>query len=95
MLENVLGPLYYYAMVPFMMTYPEPTGPAYAMAVFGILTVALLYIWEENLLVNEEPIASALYATAPIVIQLSDLVGSLIRTSYCTHYDVVFLQSDS
>ena len=41
-----LGPLYYYAMVPFLaMTYPEPTGPAYAMAVFGILTVALLYIW--------------------------------------------------
>jgi 4-amino-4-deoxy-L-arabinose transferase-like glycosyltransferase len=36
-----LGPLYYYFMVPFLaVTYPDPSGPAYAIAILSILTVA-------------------------------------------------------
>lgn len=68
-----LGPLYYYAMIPFLaMTYPEPTGPAFAMAVFGILTVALLYVWGRKFIGDRAAlIATALYAVSPIVVRLS------------------------
>lgn len=68
-----LGPLYYYAMIPFLaMTYPEPTGPAYAMAVFGILTVALLYVWGRTLIGDRAAlIATLLYAVSPIIVRLS------------------------
>ncbi len=68
-----LGPLYYYAMVPFLaMTYPEPTGPAYAIAVFGILTVALLYIWGRKLIGERAAlIAATVFAVAPDVVKLS------------------------
>jgi len=68
-----LGPLYYYVMVPFLaMTYPEPTGPAYAIAVMGILTVVLVYVIGKRM-IGEGPalIASALYAISPQTIQLS------------------------
>jgi hypothetical protein len=67
-----LGPLYYYAMVPFLaMTYPEPTGPAYAMAFSGILTVALLYLWEKLVGDRVALAAATLFATTLIAIQLS------------------------
>jgi 4-amino-4-deoxy-L-arabinose transferase-like glycosyltransferase len=39
-----LGPFYYYFMVPFLaLTYPDPAGPAYAILVFSLLTVAGVY----------------------------------------------------
>jgi 4-amino-4-deoxy-L-arabinose transferase-like glycosyltransferase len=39
-----LGPLYYYFMVPWLMlSYPSPVGPAYAVAILGIITVFLIY----------------------------------------------------
>lgn len=39
-----LGPLYYYFMLPFLaLTYPSPTGPAFAIAGLGILTIYLVY----------------------------------------------------
>jgi 4-amino-4-deoxy-L-arabinose transferase-like glycosyltransferase len=39
-----LGPLYYYFMLPWLrLTYPSPVGPAYAVAILGIITVFLMY----------------------------------------------------
>lgn len=41
-----LGPLYYYFMVPFLvLSYPNPVGPAYAIASLGILAVWLTYFF--------------------------------------------------
>lgn len=68
-----LGPLYYYIMIPFLaMTYPEPTGPAYGIALMGILTVALIYIWGRKLVGETAAlIAMSVYAVSPVVVQLS------------------------
>lgn len=39
-----LGPLYYYWMLPFLMiSYPNPIGPVYAIAVLSILTILAMY----------------------------------------------------
>lgn len=39
-----LGPLYYYFMVPFLaLTYPDPVGPAFGVALVNILTIYLIY----------------------------------------------------
>lgn len=39
-----LGPFYYYFMLPWLwLTYPNPSGPAIAVAITSILTVPLLY----------------------------------------------------
>lgn len=39
-----LGPFYYYFMVPFLaMTYPDPVGPAYGVAILNIISIYLLY----------------------------------------------------
>lgn len=68
-----LGPLYYYLMVPFLaLTYPSPTGPAYAIAVLGILTVLGMYLLGRRM-VGEWPalFAAVAYATAPQVVKLS------------------------
>jgi hypothetical protein len=41
-----LGPLYYYFMLPFLwLSYPSPVGPAYGVALLGVLTVYFLYQW--------------------------------------------------
>jgi 4-amino-4-deoxy-L-arabinose transferase-like glycosyltransferase len=46
-----LGPLYYYFMLPFLwLSYPSPMGPVYAVAVLGIVTVALLYFLGKRLI---------------------------------------------
>lgn len=68
-----LGPLYYYAMVPFLaMTYPDPTGPAYAIAVLGVITVALVYLIGKRLVgARAAAIAALLYAVSPWVIELA------------------------
>jgi hypothetical protein len=68
-----LGPLYYYAMVPFLaMTYPEPTGPAYAIALLGVITAFLVYHWGKELVGQKAAaIAALLYAVAPVVVKLS------------------------
>ncbi len=65
-----LGPLYYYFMLPFLwLSYPSPLGPAYAVAILGILTVWLVYKWGKEL-VGETPavIAAGLYAITSTVI---------------------------
>lgn len=45
-----LGPLYYYFMLPWLfLSYPNPIGPAVAVAIMGICTVALVYILGKEL----------------------------------------------
>jgi 4-amino-4-deoxy-L-arabinose transferase-like glycosyltransferase len=39
-----LGPLYYYVMTPFLaLTYPDPSGPAYGIALLSIITIIGMY----------------------------------------------------
>ncbi len=61
-----LGPFYYYFMVPFLaLSYPSPIGPAYAVAIFSIITIGLIYYLGRQL-VGERPalIATVLAAFA-------------------------------
>lgn len=68
-----LGPLYYYFMVPFLaITYPDPVGPALAVSLLGILTVALMYILGRDLIGKTGAAFSAvLFAFSPIAVKLS------------------------
>ncbi len=65
-----LGPLYYYFMAfPLMITYPDPSGPTYAVALLGILTVALMYILGKKMIGQRAALfATFLYAISPVVI---------------------------
>ena len=45
-----LGPFYYYFMLPFLwLSYPSPMGPVYAVAVLGVVTLALVYFLGKRL----------------------------------------------
>lgn len=68
-----LGPLYYYAMVPFLaMTYPDPTGPAYAIAVLGVITVVAVYLIGRKIVGRRAAaIAALLCALTPSAVTLS------------------------
>ncbi|HKY74038.1 MAG TPA: glycosyltransferase family 39 protein, partial [Patescibacteria group bacterium] len=68
-----LGPLYYYLMVPFLaMTYPEPTGPGYAIALLSVVTVWLVYALGKKIVGEKAALfATALYATSPWIVKLS------------------------
>ena len=65
-----LGPLYYYLMVPSLaVTYPDPTGPAYLVAIFGIFTVGLVYyVTREMFGRMPAVIASLIYSILDIAI---------------------------
>ena len=68
-----LGPVYYYFMLPFLWLWRlDPTGPAVMVALFGIATVYLLYRAGRDMF---NPwvgiVASALYASSPVVIAYS------------------------
>ncbi|PWU24052.1 hypothetical protein C5B42_00850 [Candidatus Cerribacteria bacterium 'Amazon FNV 2010 28 9'] len=65
-----LGPLYYYFMViPLMMTYPDPVGPAIAVALIGIITNILLYVLGKEMVGKQAAlIATILYTFSPIII---------------------------
>lgn len=65
-----LGPFYYYFMVlPLMVTYPSPVGPAYAVALVGIATLALIYILGKQMIGKSgAAFAMLLYAVSPVVI---------------------------
>ncbi len=68
-----LGPLYYYFMMPWLwLSYPSPLGPAYGVAILGILTVWLLFKLGSEL-VGKWPslVAAALYSVSAITIQYS------------------------
>lgn len=65
-----LGPLYYYLMaIPLVLTNFSPVGPAISVAVFGVLTVALLWWWSRQL-VGRVPalLLSTLYSLSPTII---------------------------
>lgn len=57
-----LGPLYYYFMMPFLrLSYPSPVGPAYAIALLGILTTFLLYYLGKNIVGKIAALIAALF----------------------------------
>jgi 4-amino-4-deoxy-L-arabinose transferase-like glycosyltransferase len=56
-----LGPLYYYFMLPFLMlSYPNPAGPAYAVAILGVITVWLMYKLGKDLVGEKAALVGAL-----------------------------------
>jgi hypothetical protein len=65
-----LGPLYYYFMMPFLwMSYPSPMGPAYAVAMVGIVTVILMYVLGKELIGHVgASIGATLFALSSTVI---------------------------
>ncbi|OGY09816.1 MAG: hypothetical protein A2700_01560 [Candidatus Blackburnbacteria bacterium RIFCSPHIGHO2_01_FULL_44_64] len=71
--DMYLGPLYYYFIAPLLFLFRfSPTGPAVSVAVIGIATVALLfYVAREWFGKKAAAVASFLYASAPILINLS------------------------
>lgn len=68
-----LGPLYYYFMVPFLwLTYPNPIGPAYAVAGLAILTTVLMYFLGKELVGRRAAIlATALFSVSSTVVTFS------------------------
>jgi 4-amino-4-deoxy-L-arabinose transferase-like glycosyltransferase len=68
-----LGPIYYYFMAPFLWLFNyNPVGPAVMVALFGIATVWLIYIFCADLFNPKIGIiASFLYAISPLVISYS------------------------
>jgi 4-amino-4-deoxy-L-arabinose transferase-like glycosyltransferase len=57
-----LGPFYYYFMLPFLwLTYPSPVGPAYAVALAGVLTTWLLYRWGKEMVGGKAALIAALF----------------------------------
>lgn len=65
-----LGPFYYYFMLPFLwLSYPSPTGPAYAVAILGVLTVGLIYkLGREMVGRTAALIAAFLYSFSSVVV---------------------------
>jgi len=65
-----LGPLYYYFMIiPMVLTNLSPLGPAMMVALFGVITVFLLYkITKEWFGEKAAFIAAGLYAVSPSII---------------------------
>jgi 4-amino-4-deoxy-L-arabinose transferase-like glycosyltransferase len=68
-----LGPIYYYIMAPFLLLFRlDPTGPAVMVAIFGVLTVFLLFkTAKEFLSPNAAILVSLLYTFSPTVINYS------------------------
>lgn len=59
-----LGPLYYYFMLPFLwLSYPSPMGPAYAVAILGIITVWLMYKLGKELIGEKAALIATLFFT--------------------------------
>ncbi len=65
-----LGPLYYYLMLPAMFVFRlSPVGPALMVAVLGIITVYLIYLFGKEWVGEKGAmIAAFLYAISPVVI---------------------------
>jgi len=59
-----LGPFYYYFMVPWLaLTYPNPIGPAIAVAIISILTIPLLYFITKKILDQPSAIIASIFYT--------------------------------
>lgn len=68
-----LGPAYYYMIAPFLLIFNyDPVGPAVMVALFGVATVLLIYIFGKKLFDEKTGFfAAALYAVSPVVINYS------------------------
>lgn len=68
-----LGPFYYYFMLlPLMLTYPSPTGPAWAVALVGLFTLYLIYrLGSEMFGKNVALFSSFIFAISPLVLMFS------------------------
>lgn len=68
-----MGPIYYYFMLPFLWLWKlNPVGPAIMVALFGIVTIYLVYRFGAKLFGKPVGlIASSLYALSPLVIAYS------------------------
>lgn len=68
-----LGPIYYYAMTPFLLLFNyDPVGPAVMVALFGIATVYLVYYVTAKFTNKVGGLAAAaLYAISPLVLTYS------------------------
>lgn len=68
-----LGPVYYYLMAPFLLlSNYDPVGPAIMVALFGIVTVFLVYYVGKHFFNRDAALIGAcLYAVSPLVIAYS------------------------
>lgn len=68
-----LGPIYYYFMIPFLWVFNlSPVGPAVMVALFGIVTVFLVYYLGSKLFNYRVGLfSSALYALSPVIVNYS------------------------
>ena len=68
-----LGPFYYYFMLPFLMlSYPSPMGPAYGVAILGLITVFLVFKLTEKIFNKKAAlIASLFFALSSTVVEYS------------------------
>lgn len=67
-----LGPAYYYFMLPFLWAWQlDPVGPAIMVAIFGVLTVGLVYQVSKKITPLFGLIAAFLYAINPLVVHYS------------------------
>lgn len=68
-----LGPFYYYFMLPFLyLSYPDPIGPVYAVAVLSVTTVALIYFISKKIFNQKVAIlASIFFALSHLSIELA------------------------
>jgi 4-amino-4-deoxy-L-arabinose transferase-like glycosyltransferase len=59
-----LGPLYYYFMAPFLaLTYPDPIGPAVAIAVLSVITIVLIYLIGKEIFGEQIAVIAAFFFT--------------------------------
>jgi len=68
-----LGPIYYWMAAPFLwLSNFDPVGPAYFVAIIGVLTVLLLFKFlKDTVGIWPAFFASILYATAPLIVRYS------------------------
>lgn len=68
-----LGPIYYYFMLPFLWLWRlDPTGPAVMVALFGVVTIYLVFrVGRDFFSESVGLIAASLYAVSPLVIAYS------------------------
>lgn len=68
-----LGPLYYYFMVPsLLLSNMQPVGPAVMIALFGIMTTILIFIWgRQHFGFGGGLIAGLAYSLIPIMVHFS------------------------
>lgn len=68
-----LGPIYYYMIVPFLwITKLDPVGPAIMVAIFGVMTVFLVYYLGKKIFdIKTGLFAASLYAVSPLIIAYS------------------------